>query len=89
MEIRSEAFVLQPLEPADTINSAGGHSQTISPAQQAPQDLTSLKGGQMLSGDDLRGNLVQALQSQIGNGSYRVSAQDVASKLLGSMAENQ
>jgi anti-sigma28 factor (negative regulator of flagellin synthesis) len=41
----------------------------------------------MLSGDDVRMGMVQSLQSQITSGTYQVSAQAVASKLVDSMIQ--
>jgi flagellar biosynthesis anti-sigma factor FlgM len=86
MEIRPQATTFQPLEPVAAASSAKVSNETSSSASQplAP-DVASLGSGQMLSGDDVRTEQVQALQSQISSGTYQVSAQDVASKLVDSM----
>jgi flagellar biosynthesis anti-sigma factor FlgM len=90
MEIRSPSLALQPLEPVGTVKSAddsAGPGTPGKPGQPVEQDVASLMLGQALSGDDTRVGRVQALQGQIANGSYEVSAQAVATKLLDSMAE--
>jgi flagellar biosynthesis anti-sigma factor FlgM len=88
MEIRPQAPSFQPLDPVATASSATTPSATSTTGEQtlAP-DVASLGSGQMLSGDDVRTESVQALRSQIASGSYQVSAQDVASKLVDSMLQ--
>ncbi len=86
MEIRPQAPSYQQLEPVTTASSAKAPSAPSATGGQAlAPDVASLGSGQMLSGDDVRTERVQALQTQIGSGSYQVSAQDVASKLIDSM----
>lgn len=90
MEIRSPSLALQSLEPVRTVKSADDSAGPGAPGklgQPVEQDVASLMLGQALSGDDTRVGRVQALQQQISNGSYEVSAQAVATKLLDSMAE--
>jgi flagellar biosynthesis anti-sigma factor FlgM len=86
MEIRPQATSYQQLDPVATSSSAKTpDAPSTSAAQGVAPDVASLGSGQMLSGDDVRTDRVQALQSQISSGSYQVSAQDVASKLVDSM----
>jgi flagellar biosynthesis anti-sigma factor FlgM len=85
MEIRPQAT---SYDPVATSSSAKTSNAPSTPAGEgvAP-DVASLGSGQMLSGDDVRTDRVQALQSQISSGSYQVSAQDVAFKLVDSMLQ--
>ena len=88
MEIRPQATSYQQLDPVATSSSAKtSNAPSATPAQGAAPDVASLGSGQMLSGDDVRTDRVQALQNQISSGSYQVSAQDVASKLVDSMLQ--
>jgi flagellar biosynthesis anti-sigma factor FlgM len=86
MEIRSQAATFQQLQPATTVSSTKPQSASAASGQPAQtSDVASLGSGQMLSGDDVRIELVQALQGQVSSGTYQVSAQNVASKLMDSM----
>jgi flagellar biosynthesis anti-sigma factor FlgM len=86
MEIRPQATMFQQLEPVAASSSAKVSNETSPSASPSlASDVASLGSGQMLSGDDVRTEQVQALQSQISSGTYQVSAQDVASKLVDSM----
>jgi flagellar biosynthesis anti-sigma factor FlgM len=88
MEIRPQAPAFQQLDPVASASSAKTPDTTSATSGQAlATDVASLGSGQMLSGDDVRTESVQALQSQIASGSYQVSAQDVASKLVDSMLQ--
>jgi flagellar biosynthesis anti-sigma factor FlgM len=89
MEIRSQNYDLQPLEAVGTVSQHAAVGGIGSSGQPQVQDVASLSFGQALSGDDVRTERVQALQSQIANGTYQVSAQGVAGKLLSAMAEPQ
>jgi flagellar biosynthesis anti-sigma factor FlgM len=87
MEIRSQSSMFQPLDavvPASNTRVQNGSS--TSGQQSLSSDVANLGLSQMLSGDDVRTDRVYALQSQISSGSYHVPAQDVASKLLDTMA---
>jgi flagellar biosynthesis anti-sigma factor FlgM len=89
MQISSQNTSFQQLEPISTQPNAKASAETaspVSPSTEAP-DVASLGSGQMLSGDDVRMGMVQALQSQIASGSYQVSAQAVASKLVDTMMQ--
>lgn len=88
MEIRSQSSMFQPLDAVATAPNTKVRTDSSSSGQQSVSpDVASLGLGQMLSGDDVRIDRVQALQSQISSGSYHVPAQDVASKLFNTMAE--
>jgi anti-sigma28 factor (negative regulator of flagellin synthesis) len=88
MEIRSQAPSFQELDPVVSAPSAKTPDAASTTGGQAlGPDVASLGSGQMLSGDDVRTGTVQALQSQIASGTYQVSAQDVASKLVDSMLQ--
>lgn len=88
MEIRPQAPSYPQLDSVTTALSAKAPNATSATGGQAlAPDVASLGSGQMLSGDDVRTESVQALQSQIASGSYQVSAQDVASKLVDSMLQ--
>jgi flagellar biosynthesis anti-sigma factor FlgM len=88
MEIRPQAPSYQQLDPVTTASSAKASNATnATGGQTVAPDVASLGSGQMLSGDDVRTEVVQSLQAQIGSGSYQVSAQDVASKLVESMLQ--
>jgi flagellar biosynthesis anti-sigma factor FlgM len=88
MEIRPQATSYQPLDPVATTTSAKTpDAPSTTAGQVVASDVASLSSGQMLSGDDVRTDRVQALQSQISGGTYQVSAQDVASKLVDSMLQ--
>jgi flagellar biosynthesis anti-sigma factor FlgM len=86
MEIRPQVASFQELEPVGAAPSAKAATELSgsTPSSPAP-DVASLSSAQMLSGDDVRTDRVQALQSQIASGTYQVSSQDVASKLVDSM----
>jgi len=86
MEIRPQAASYQQLEPVVAAPSAKAATELNGSAQPLPTpDVASLSSAPMLSGDDVRTERVQALQSQISSGTYQVSAQDVASKVVDSM----
>lgn len=88
MEIRSQSTMLQPVDavvPASNTKVQNGSNTSGQPSLSP--DVANLGLSQMLSGDDVRTDRVSALQSQISSGSYHVPAQDVASKLLNTMAE--
>ncbi len=88
MEIPSQNFIFQPLDPVGTVSPANARSGSSPSGQsQIEQDVASLTFGQMLSGDGIRSDRVQVLRSQIASGAYQVSAQDVASRLLNNMTE--
>jgi anti-sigma28 factor (negative regulator of flagellin synthesis) len=88
MEIRPQATSYQQLDPVATSSSAKtSNAPSTSASQGAGPDVASLGSGQILSGDDVRADRVQVLQSQISSGSYQVSAQDVASKIVDSMLQ--
>lgn len=89
MEISPQSFTSQPLEQVGTAKGAGGSAPPSVTSQQARQqeDVASLSSGQALSGDDTRVERVRTVQNQIANGTYQVSAQDVASSLLSSLSE--
>jgi flagellar biosynthesis anti-sigma factor FlgM len=88
MEIRPQAASYQQLDPVATPASAqASAAPTAASGLAVSPDVASLSSGQMLSGDDVRTERVQALQSQISSGTYQVSAQDVASKLFESMLQ--
>jgi flagellar biosynthesis anti-sigma factor FlgM len=83
MEIRPQATSYQQLDAVATTASAKtSDAPSSTTGQVAASDVASLGSGQILSGDDVRTDRVQALQSQISSGTYQVSAQDVASKLV-------
>jgi flagellar biosynthesis anti-sigma factor FlgM len=89
MQISSQNTSFQPLEPLSTQSNTKASSDAAAPAQSSTpaSDAASLGSGQMLSGDDVRMGMVQSLQSQITGGTYQVSAQAVASKLVDSMIQ--
>ena len=88
MEIRPQATSYQQLDPvATTASEKTSNAPSTTAGQVVASDVASLGSGQMLSGDDVRTDRVQALQSQISSGTYQVSAQDVASKLVDSMLQ--
>jgi flagellar biosynthesis anti-sigma factor FlgM len=88
MEIRPQATSYQQLDPVASTSSAKASTAPNSTAgQPVSPDVASLGSGQMLSGDDVRTDRVQALQSQISSGTYQVSTQDVASRLVDSMLQ--
>ena len=89
MQISSQNTSFQPLEPISTPSNTKASSETAASGQSSTQasDVASLGSGQMLSGDDVRMGMVQSLQSQITSGTYQVSAQAVASKLVDSMIQ--
>jgi flagellar biosynthesis anti-sigma factor FlgM len=88
MEIRPQAPSFQQLDPVVSASSAKtSDAMSTTGGQALAPDVASLGSGQMLSGDDVRTDSVQALQSQIASGSYQVPAQDVASKLVDSMLQ--
>ncbi|HEY4047977.1 MAG TPA: flagellar biosynthesis anti-sigma factor FlgM [Acidobacteriaceae bacterium] len=88
MEIRSQSQNFQPLDSIATVSAqAASGGAAGSPQRPLQQDVASLNFGQALSGDDVRTERVQALQLQITSGTYQVSAQGVAGKLMNSMVE--
>jgi anti-sigma28 factor (negative regulator of flagellin synthesis) len=88
MEIRSESQNFQPLASVATVSSQGAAGGAVgSPPKPLQQDVANLNFGQALSGDDVRTEKVQVLQGLIASGTYQVSAQGVAGKLLSSMVE--
>jgi flagellar biosynthesis anti-sigma factor FlgM len=88
MEIRSQTATFQQLEPVTTASTSRPQNATVSSGQPSQtSDVASLGSAQMLSGDDARTGLVQALQGQISSGTYQVSAQNVASKVMDSMVQ--
>ena len=88
MEIRPQAASYQQLDPvATTASEKTSNAPSTTAGQVVASDVASLGSGQMLSGDDVRTDRVQALQSQLSSGTYQVSAQDVASKLVDSMLQ--
>jgi flagellar biosynthesis anti-sigma factor FlgM len=88
MEIRPQATSYQQIDSVATTSSAkASNAPSATAGQTLAPDVASLGSGQMLSGDDVRTEQVQGLQSQISSGTYQVSAQDVASKLVDSMLQ--
>jgi flagellar biosynthesis anti-sigma factor FlgM len=88
MEISSQNNIITPLNSVEPVSVQSAHSSVTAPVQTAAQqDVANLNFGQALSGDDVRSDRVQALQGQIASGTYQVSAQGVAGKLLSSMVE--
>ncbi|HWZ51311.1 MAG TPA: flagellar biosynthesis anti-sigma factor FlgM [Granulicella sp.] len=86
MEIRSQAATYSQLEPVNTVPGSKPQSALAGSGQPSQaSDVASLSSGQMLSGSDVRVGLVQALQGQISSGTYQVSAQNVANKVMDSM----
>jgi flagellar biosynthesis anti-sigma factor FlgM len=88
---------MMPIRNVNPVNEAlsSGHSASLSPLADAayeypPTDTADLSGlgtlmAQAVSEPDVRMEKVAALRENIGNGTYKVSAMDVAVGLMASM----
>ena len=95
MNITQDMQPVQPIAPEIQVSAAGKALNGSSAEPQASgNDQTRLSGAASLASraaslPDVRQEKVAAVQTAIGNGTYSVSANDVAQSLIGHMLGKQ